>query len=212
MKIGILKEPDQSLKNFKLPKPGEKPEPKKEVPKSQEPVFQMSLLDLDDKPVPQTPIQPQPQPQTTNINWNMPFVAPPVQVQVNNSQITNQNWNWANAPISPPVNSQGSAPISPQINQINAPKPPANQFNQGSNINNNQFNLTGITFDSNINQNKNLNLNQNQNANLTQVPKAPASTNLIDQFDDFQGGNPQSLQSPQKDNNVILFYYLKKNW
>ena len=167
----------------------------------------MSLLDLDDKPVIQTQPQPQPQiqpqPQATNVNWNMPFVAPPVQVQTTNNQNNNQNWNWANASISSPVNPPVSSPINPQIN---APKPPVNQFNQASS-NNNQFNLTGITFDSNLNQNKSLNLNQNA-SNLPQAPKPPASTNLIDQFDDFQGGNPQNIQSPQKDNNVLFLYSL----
>ena len=171
----------------------------------------MSLLDLDDKPVLQTQPQPQPQPQiqpqiqpqpqTTNVNWNMPFVAPPVQVQATNNQ--NQNWNWTNASISSPANPPVTSPINPQIN---APKPPINQFNQ-ANSNNNQFNLVGITFDSNPNQNKTLNLNQNA-SNLPQATKPPASTNLIDQFDDFQGGNPQNMQSPQKDNNVLFLYSL----
>lgn len=164
----------------------------------------MSLLDLDDKPVPQTQPQPQSQaqpqlqPQATNVNWSMPFVSPPVQVQATNNQNNNQNWNWANASISSPINPQVSVPINPQLNPS---KPPINQLNQGSN--NNQFNLTGITFDSNTIQNKSLNLNQNA-VNLSQVPKPPASNNLIDQFDDFQGGNSQNIQSPQKDNNVII--------
>ncbi len=175
-----------------MPKPGEKPEVKKEIsPKPKEPSFQMSLLDLDEKPTPTI----QPQPQTTNLDWNVPFVA--ATAPVSNIQLNQQNWNWTNVTIAAPAIPQTNIVVSPHIS---APKPTV--LNQ-----NNQFNLTGLNFESNLTQSYPAS-NSNPPVNLVTQQKPPASNNLIDQFDDFQSSNPspniipQTIETPQKQQDI----------